>query len=533
MNLTPSQLVVYLQQQHGFYVVDTIDLDWLHGQPRHTLYRRFTSAHKPVFENHERVVLYSRHKVTCDIMTHVQKCGSKIDISNAFILICAPCIDIAMLDKLRQDYSTDERIFDTIELDFVDALEYEKNNRTFDLPESFCFSPWAHLEISTQGEFRPCCVYSDPIKDSQGRPYNIASDSVYTVYHSQYLRDLRNQFLSGQRPQECSHCWRSEKTMGYSNRNWLASHLSVNADCLHIEDTNDISNLISLDIKLGNTCNFKCRICNPQSSSRIAEERWRHGDRSFDIKQLNSKAQWTDDSKIWQTLNSLGHQLINIDFYGGEPFLIKQHERFLDYLVVHGYANRIRLHYNSNGSVYPQALFTTWSEFREVNISFSIDDIGARFELQRGGCWLDVEQNLSLFLQSRLPNMTLGIFPTVNAQNIYYLPELIEWFETKTFDSLVFNILETPKCLSITNMGHDLTDLVVDRLSWWVSQRSEIYDLKRLIDRIKQNKKTEDKVDELRNYVLQLDNIRDQDFSASHPEVAKIIYEGTKNAQTI
>lgn len=522
MNLESSQLIQYLQR-HGRHVIDAIDLDWLCAQPRHTLYRRFVHAHKPVFENNERLVLYSRHEITQDVIIHVQKCGSKVDISNAFILICAPCIDHAMLDQIRQDHSTDDRIFDTLDVQFNDASTYEKPHRNFDLPESFCFSPWAHLEISAPGEFRPCCVYSEPITNNQGQPYNIANDSVQTVYHSQYLQDLRHQFLSGQRPPGCNHCWSSEKTLGYSNRNWLASHLSVNADCLHVEDIDLVSNLISLDIKLGNTCNFKCRICDPESSSRIAEERWRQGDRSFDIKKLNSQTHWTSDSKIWQTFNLLGDQLVNIDFYGGEPFLIKQHEKFLEYLVTHGRADQIRLHYNSNGSVYPQSLFTTWSKFKEVNISFSIDDIGARFELQRGGSWHDVEHNLDLFLQSRLPNMTLGIFPTVNVQNIYYLPDLIEWFETKTFDSLVFNILETPECLSITNMGRDLTQLVIDRLSGWSSQRSNIYDLQRLIHRLKHNEKPGDRVDELRSYMLQLDNIRKQDFTATHPEIASIL----------
>jgi MoaA/NifB/PqqE/SkfB family radical SAM enzyme len=527
ITLSSQDLGSYLEKHYDFHLIDIIDLDWLKGQSRRTLYQRFKSAHRDVFANNERVMLYSRKVVPEDLLRHIQICGSKIDISNAFILICAPALDLDLLEKVRQENSTDLCVFDTLQINLSDPAPEVESNPWLNLPESFCFSPWAHLEVSSRGEFKPCCVYRSSIKDGTGRPYNISQDSIESVYQSQQLIDLRKQFLSGQRPEGCSHCWQSETAIGYSNRNWLASHLSNEIDRLEVEQTSDISNLISLDIKLGNTCNFKCRICGPESSSRIAEERWSNGDRTFDLKQLNSFGRWTENDNTWHTLNHLGSQLVNIDFYGGEPFLIKQHEKFLDQLVQQGYAGNIKLHYNSNGSVYPSNLFYKWQEFKAVNISFSIDDTGSRFELQRGGNWLEVERNLKDFLSNRLPNMSLGIFPTINAQNIYYLPQLIEWFENTGFDSLVFNILEFPDFLSIKNMGDKLTTAILDRLSSIPTEQKEKYQITQLLNFLKQPKKLGNRVEELRKYVLNLDKIRNQTFAHSHPEVAKLIYIGT------
>lgn len=527
LNMHPSELRSFLEVEKGFRVLDIIDLDWLCGQPRKILFERFLTVHKPVFEVNERIVLYSRKIVTKNLLIHIQKCGSKVDISNTFILLCAPEVSHNLLHEVQQTYSTDDCIFSTLELVVTDESKDIKPNPYLDLPESFCFSPWAHLEISSKGEFRPCCVYQGSITHhTDNSAYNISHDTIESVYQSKELVDLRSQFLAGQRPKKCSHCWLSESTVGYSNRTWLSSHLSTQADLLDIEKTTFVDNLRGLDIKMGNTCNFKCRICGPESSSKIAEEQWGWKKRSISLRKLNAQGRWSDDSRIWQALENVGSQLINIDFYGGEPFLVKPHGKFLEYLVAKGHAPKIRLHYNSNGSVYPAELFDKWQYFKAIDISFSIDDIGHRFEFQRGGKWADIEKNLNVFLRFRLPNMNLGIFPTLNVQNIYYLPDLIEWFRTTTFDSLVFNILQKPDFLSIMNMGRDLTESVIDRLSGITEHDLHTYNIVQIIDLLKQHRKSTDLSCKFKNYMLHLDHIRNQNFSQSHPEIAKIIHIG-------
>lgn len=527
LNMQSSELRSFLEIEKGFRVLDIVDLDRLCGQPRKVLFERFLAVHRPVFENNERIVLYSRKSIPKNLLMHIQKCGSKVDISNSFILLCAPKISDSMLQEVRQTCSTDDCVFSTIEVAIQDESEAFELNPHLGLPESFCFSPWAQLEISSNGEFKPCCVYKGTVtRHTDHMPYNVNDDTIESVYQSQELVDLRNQFLAGRRPEKCSHCWLAESTVGYSNRTWLSSYLSTQADLLDIEKNDCVDNLRVLDIKMGNTCNFKCRICNPFSSSKIAEEQWGWTDRSISLKELNARGRWSDNSRIWQALESVSSQLSNIDFYGGEPFLVKSHAKFLDHLVTKGHAAKIRLHYNSNGSIYPCELFDKWQHFKAIDISFSIDDIGDRFEFQRGGKWVDIEKNLNVFLQFRLPNMQLGIFPTLNVQNIYYLPDLVAWFSTTTFDSLIFNILEQPDFLSIMNMGRALTDSVIDRLFQIDEHNLRTYKIDLIVDLLKQDRKSRDLSCEFKNYMLHLDHIRNQEFSRSHPEVAKIIHIG-------
>jgi len=529
--ISSNNLESYLTANFNYQIVGLVDLDQLVGQSRNTLYKLFRQWHKPVFESNERIVLYSRKNISLDLLTHIQKCASFVDISNSFILICNSHIDHNSLDLIRTEYSSNDYVFSTHNINFTDLGEYTIKNPLITLPSAFCFSPWAHLEISAVGEFKPCCVYKESVTDSHGHAYNINHNSIEEVYNSDYLKNLRQEFLSGSTPSGCQHCWYKEQHEGNSNRTWFRTQLGIEAECLNIEQ-DSLTNLKSLDIKLGNLCNFKCRICTAGSSSRIAEEQIKYfkstsGDfTSVDLKSLNQRGQWAENENIWKMFKILGSQLINIDFYGGEPFLIKQHEKFLDYLIINDYAKNIRLHYNSNGSVYPTQLFDKWKLFRQVDIAFSIDNTGKRFELERGGEWVKIEKNLDNFLASKLPNMILSIFATVSVLNVYYLDRLISWVESRNFNALIWNLLETPDYLSITAMNQQLTSLIIDRLNQIDLETLQKYKVLPIIELLNQNNNSSNLIDELADYMLKLDNIRNQKFNETHAEIANIIYKG-------
>lgn len=520
----------YLIQTHNLRVLTMIDLDVIMQQPRRTLYALFLEHRLPVFEPQDRIVLFSRQLVPVDVLIHVQQCAAKIDISNSFIMLVSPSTDNTLLDQIRRRWSTDNNIFVTLNAQLSDSASIDRRvSPQLNLPESFCFSPWAHLEISSRGEFRPCCVYKEPVVDDTERAFNINTDTIASVYTSRYLQNLRRQFLAGDRPNACAHCWNQEQLTGHSNRTWLLSQLGIKADLLEIESLDSLANVISLDIKLGNTCNFKCRICGPESSSKIAEEISRNFKDKISIKTLNKQGRWIENKHIWWMLEDLGKQLVNIDFFGGEPFLIKQQENFIDYLSQLGTASSIRLHYNTNGSIYPDHLFVKWEQFREVDIAFSIDNLGSRFEYERGGNWEQVERNIDRMLDSRLSNMKLSIFPTLNLQNIYYLPELIDWAENRNFDSINLNLLDTPKYLSIMHMESELTDLVVKKLSKIDIKRQIKHNINNIIKLLTRETKRGDYMNQTRDYMLRLDRIRNQNFANSHKEIADIVYKGREN----
>jgi len=526
IRLYSSDLVDYLESEYDWHIVGCIDLDWIIQQPRKTLFKILLDWYKPSYKANERIILYSRRAISRDMMTHIQKCTSRIDISNSFVLLCGPNLDHDYLDTVRTLHSTDDKVMTTFDIDFLDpVIDCITENKSVFLPQSFCFRPWAHLEISSKGEFRPCCVFKESVKNTNGDSYNINDHTVDEVYNSEYLISLRKKFLAGDRPSECSACWYKEESGGSSERHWFTDSLGLKADLLDVEQTQSINNLVSLDLKLGNLCNFKCRICNPESSSRIAEERVKHFESKLDLKSLMARGKWADNEKIWKMFNQLANQLINIDFYGGEPFLIKQHEIFLDYLIHIKKSGKIRLHYNSNGSVYPKHMFGKWKNFRQVDIAFSIDDIGQRFEFQRGGKWEQIQKNLLQFQKHQLPNMVLSVFTTINVQNVYYLDELLDWFETNKFNGLTFSILEDPDFMSIFKMGPDLTDLVITKLNKIDKHKLHRYNIFPIIHALKTNQ-LRNNLNETAKFMKKLDDIRHEDFCQTHPEIAPIIYQG-------
>lgn len=531
-----ANLSNHLQSQFDYEIVDLIDLDELITQSRNTLYTKFKYCYKPVFKDNERIVLYSRNPISFEILEHLQRCATLVDISNFFILICSPGVESQQIEKVRALYSTDDVGFQFLQINFLDTVSEKlpEKNSLLSLPETFCFSPWAQLEISSRGEFKPCCVYKESIKDDKNQPYNINTHSITEVYNSKYLIDLRREFLSGRKPNGCSNCWEKEKAFGKSNRTWLTDYLGIDAHCLEIEKENLLDNLITLDIKLGNLCNFKCRICDENNSSRIAEEKFKYFDSTLDIKTINANGNWANNEHVWKLFKQHSAKLTNIDFYGGEPFLIRQQFVFLDYLIEQGSCNRIRLHYNSNGSIYPENFFNRWKNFREVDIAFSIDNIGSRFEFERGGKWKEVETNLDRMLETRLSNMTLSVFVTVNVQNIYYLDQILDWYESKKFDWIKFSLLENPIFLNISSMDRDLTQLVIEKLSQINEARRNKYNINLLIDKLKNNKCSTEHLDQLAKFMLDLDKVRNQNFYYSHREIADIIYKkGKKHGETI
>ena len=75
---------------------------------------------------------------------------------------------------------------------------------------NLCLYPWYHLANTVEGKVKPCCIYGDTIKKSDGSDYYLQKDSIKDIYKSQYLVNLRKQFLENKKPSECSRCWNDE-----------------------------------------------------------------------------------------------------------------------------------------------------------------------------------------------------------------------------------------------------------------------------------------------------------------------------------
>jgi sulfatase maturation enzyme AslB (radical SAM superfamily) len=264
-----------------------------------------------------------------------------------------------------------------------------------------CFDLYKNLNIAIKHNtlnLSPCCI--SPTR----------SASTVDFVNNPYLADLRSQADKGTLPLACRNCVDAEEAGLTSRRQgsnvWFRDAGLDNAD---IE-------LVRLDYWTGDTCNLACVICGPNNSSSWKQEL------GLPIEERKSVS-----NKFWKTLDLTKIRFIH--FNGGEPLLSKEHVEFLqavpDKKVVH-------LNYNTNGSVLPsQQLLDLWSNFKLVQLDFSIDDIEQRFEYQRYPAkWLQVVDNLAWFIANAPHNCMFATNTSVGILNQSNIDALTGWLAT-------------------------------------------------------------------------------------------------------
>jgi MoaA/NifB/PqqE/SkfB family radical SAM enzyme len=194
--------------------------------------------------------------------------------------------------------------------------------------DKFCVLPWISLEASPIGTVRPCCLANDEIVDSNSVKFNLKSANFRDIQNSEYMYQLRQAFLAGKRPATCRKCWAEEDAGRTSKRMHTLDrlkHMGITAEWTH-----DAKPLMFLDLKLGNICNLKCRICGSWSSSSFAVEEIAnsveaHSKTSFAYQMLKAGRWPRENAQFWSEIDTVVNDIRYIEFTGGEPFMIEEH----------------------------------------------------------------------------------------------------------------------------------------------------------------------------------------------------------------
>jgi MoaA/NifB/PqqE/SkfB family radical SAM enzyme len=392
------------------------------------------------------------------------------------------------------------------------------------LSEKICILPWISIETSPIGTARPCCLAVDEITRTDGTKYSLRENTLEEIYHSEYMQNLRQEFLAGGKPETCSRCWDEEAAGRISKRINSRIRLKEYYDSVDWNNLNP-DQLWFIDLKLGNICNLKCRICGSWSSSKWAKEEIDYipglVDRKTHLAYTYLKdGSWPRESEVfWDNLKTLLPNIKYFEFTGGEPFLIEQHFELLRYAVETGNSEHIEIHYNTNGTVFPDES-KLWNNFKHVEIAFSIDNVGARFEYERYGAdWQEVQANIKRFTEMRSAKISTQLCTTINIQNVYYLPELCEWIQDQVFDHVYFNMLHDPWHMCISKMTQAAQELVIDRLSTYTFYPEHRAEILRIVQFIK-NGTGSDGQEFLRKMQI-TDKYRKESFLDTHNEIAR------------
>jgi MoaA/NifB/PqqE/SkfB family radical SAM enzyme len=373
----------------------------------------------------------------------------------------------------------------------------------------------------------------EEIVNNAGVKFDLNTASFTGIQNSVYMQNLRQQFLDHRQPQTCRKCWREESAGRVSKRmhtlDRLKHMLSDTQDW-----TPDAKPLMFLDLKLGNICNLKCRICGSWSSSTFATEELANLGPDEDRKtnhhytMLRAGAWPRENPVFWTEIEKIVDQIQYIEFTGGEPFMIQEHFDLLQRLIDRGLAGSIEIHYNTNGTQWPEQAENIWQHFKTVEIAFSIDDMGDRFEYQRtNAVWSEVLDNIQKFklMRSQHKNIRLQVCTTVNVFNVYYLEQVAQWIDQQGFDFVYWNMMHEAYYFSISTLPESAKLEIEKKLLQAQVNAVTVNEFSRIRDFMINGVGLDGQM--LRMQIANLDRRRQQNLAEVEPELAKLIdYHG-------
>ena len=340
----------------------------------------------------------------------------------------------------------------------------------------------------------PCCEFSDLFPISSG----ISSD----YWTNPNIIKLRQENLAGaDLPEGCSRCVETEASGNKSRRQGMNERFGTH--------WTDGAGVVECNFQADYTCNLACRICNSNLSTT-----WRKYDPDYKIKTIKVRPQ---SQKITDLLTTAKfHELKQIQFQGGEPLLTHTHMEVLERLQDYINLDQVSVSYNSNGTVKANdRTLKFWEKFRMVEIYFSIDDIGPRFEYQRWpASWSEVSDNM-IWYKNNLPhNALLGVERTIGVLNAGWAHELDEWIDnnfdqTRYGDKIHINYHYCSREYGLQALSQEYIDYILKNVpkTHWVYntvgnlQEGQESDIKTMLQHLKKH-----------------DLIRSQDYSKIYPE---------------
>ena len=219
-----------------------------------------------------------------------------------------------------------------------------------------CILPWIHVHGSITGQYKACCFSEGSISPDQ---YNLGDHKkpITEIWNSEEYRTLRKDFLNDRIPVQCqAPCYDRENQGGHSHRQEMNFYWDKYAKLQKEEFTDKEGFLksppIYLDIRFGNICNFRCRMCGSFASSQ-----WREEDVLLNRTVNPISDVWTNSETLWKELEKLLPYIEELYFAGGEPLIQEGHYKLLHFLL------------KNNLRAYRQ--ITDVAETRELYISFS------------------------------------------------------------------------------------------------------------------------------------------------------------------
>jgi len=210
-----------------------------------------------------------------------------------------------------------------------------------------------------------------------------------------------------------------------------------------------------LIIKPGNTCNFACRMCNPETSTSWYQDGYNLENPSIPFREYTRKFETirssfdAEHAKFWPALHQWIENFVFIDIYGGEPFLSPAMFELLNSAVESGASKNIELRLHTNASIFNKRYLEILSHYKKVTFQLSVDShIPAHFEYIRyKSNYTTVFENINKFKQfaDQHPSIHLGITNTITAFNVHNVDQINQQLGEMTRMTPGINMVTTPE----------------------------------------------------------------------------------------
>jgi glutamate-1-semialdehyde 2,1-aminomutase len=157
-------------------------------------------------------------------------------------------------------------------------------------------------------------------------------------------------------------------------------------------------------------------------------------------------------------------------FQGGEPFLVKEFEDILDFLISSGAAGEVTFQIISNLTTIKESMISKLAQLKQVLISASIEGIGPIQEYVRyPSVWNEIERNLDRVLA--LPNGVVSFATAVQAYNLGGVVDILSYCDQRGID-VYMNFLVGPLQLNVAVLPQQVRSDVVERVETYLGSET-------------------------------------------------------------
>lgn len=392
------------------------------------------------------------------------------------------------------------------------------------MADNFCVMPFIHAFV-TPNIISPCCAYTGDLQYNSKEQY----------WQSRQLKNIQQNMLDNIRDPGCSICWKKEDR-GYSSLRQHSNEIYKE----HIDQVKKhtvASWPYYIDLRLGNLCNLKCRMCISEWSSQIAGE-------IID----NPTEDWLDtpkqkvielDDDTWNLLDKWIPFVRRVFMTGGEPTIIKKNLEYIDKIVSSGHSQNVELIFTTNATNINKTFREVGKQFKSVSYNVSIDAVGdlARY-IRYPSDWNTIENNLREIGQG------VSFNTTIQWLNMTRLDEIFGFLEKCDipFGGIWFQLVTDPNYLDPIHAPRFMKEKCINDIEKFLQSeflKQEKYnnilfgELKQSLEQTKQflitNIDNVKYVDEFKKRMEILDRLRGQNLYEVLPELKQLGgYNGKK-----